>query len=109
MSAAPGYPDESQTVDTLLDTLCHPVRREVIYYFERVAEDEHTDLSALVQQLEARLSSETDEQIRLKLAHSHLPKLAQRGWLEHDADTGDIRYHGHDSAKRLLRDVHDIF
>jgi len=109
MSTNACYPDKAPVVNDLLDTLCHPVRREVVYYFEQTTESDGAAFDALVGRLDERMPSETDEQLRITLRHTHLPKLENRGWLEYDSDTDHIVYHGHDTAEQLLGEVHDIF
>lgn len=109
MSTKACYPDKAPIVNDLLETLCHPVRREIIYYFEQTVESEDAALDELVGRLVERMPSQTDEQLRVTLRHRHLPKLADRGWVEYDPDTGQVVYTGHETAKQLLNEVHAIF
>ena len=55
------------------------------------------------------MPSETDDQLRITLPHTHLSKLEQRGWLQYDSETDQIVYRGHQTAKQLLCEVHEIF
>jgi len=109
MSERSCYPDKAPVVDALLDTLSHPIRREVIYYFERTNGVGDASVTDIVRRLDDRMPPETDEQLRLGLVHTHLPKLESRGWLEYNPDTDSVTYLGHDSAKQLLSEVHAIF
>ena len=102
-------PDQGPVVDDLLQTLCHRVRREVIRYFEESTERGDATLPELVAHLDERLPAETEERLRIKLTHTHLPKLEKRGWLDYDPDTGHIVYNGHDAAKQLLSELHALF
>lgn len=109
MSGSTCYPDRAAILNTLFDTLSHPIRREIIYYFEQTAEREDVSLANLVANIDERMPSATGDQLRLELVHTHLPKLEARDWLEYNPDTGRIRYDGHDRAKRLLGEVHAVF
>ena len=104
-----GYPDSAPAIDQLLETLCHPVRREIIDYFENVSESKTGSVPELTAHLTSRLPSATDESIRVELSHVHLPKLGKRGWLDYGSESGHIEYHGHPEARALLDDVRAIF
>jgi hypothetical protein len=103
------YPDKAPLVDDLLETLCDNLRREVVYYFEAHSETETATLDALVAHLEDRVPSADAERLEVQLHHYHLPKLAEDGWLEYDSRLGDVRYRGHEQAKHLLGEIHDVF
>ncbi|MDS0283325.1 DUF7344 domain-containing protein [Haloarcula onubensis] len=105
----PYYPNKAPVVSRLLETLCHPVRREIIHYFERITESRRVRLLALVHYLDGRIPSQNETQLRLQLAQTQLPKLDDRGWVEYDADGDRIEYLGHDRAKPLLQEVCAVF
>lgn len=71
------------------------MRREVLEFFaersiQRVGFDELVDHLA-----ETRTSAGEPgdrDRIALRLHHVHLPKLADTGVIEYDADTGDLHY-----------------
>lgn len=109
MSSQPWYPEKAPVVNKLLDTLAHNVRREVIYYFEECTDAEAVTFDELVRHIDGRTPGQDSDGLEIKLVHSHLPKLAERGWLEYDRQTGEIRYYGHDCADQLLGKIHDIF
>lgn len=109
MSSQPCYPEKASVVDTLLDTLAHNVRREVIYYFEQCTGAETVAFAELVRHIDDRTPGQDSDGLEIELVHSHLPKLAERDWLEYDRQSGEIRYYGHDCAKQLTREVHEIF
>lgn len=95
-------------IDDLLDTLRHPMRRVTIRYFERRTTPV-APLDELVAHVtEARRAYSSDE-VRIQLVHKHLPKLADREWLEYDRESWEIRYHGHEAAGQLLDEVRTIF
>ena len=96
-------------VDALLDTLAHNIRRELIYYFEQCTDAETTTLEDLVDHIERRVPGQSADRLEIELVHNHLPKLAERGWLDYDRRTGEIRYYGHDQARKLTREVHEVF
>ena len=108
MGASDCYPRKAPKVNAVLDTLSHHLRREVIHYFENVASELTATVDELVTHVDARVPREDRETLAAALAHSHLPKLAERGWLDFDRRTGHVRYHGHDEAAGLLRDVEAV-
>lgn len=103
------YPEKAPKVDALLDTLSHHIRREVILYFESRSDRTAATREEVVSHLDERIPEETPETLELKLTHSHLPKLAERGWLAYDSRSGKVRYLGHDRARRWLEQVVDVF
>lgn len=108
MSPQPGASEAVAAVDDLLDTLRHPMRRVTIRYFERRAQPVASLDELVAHVTESRRSGSSDE-VRIQLVHNHLPKLADRGWLEYDPGSWEIRYHGHERADELLDEVHAIF
>lgn len=95
-------------VDDLLDTLRHPMRRVTVRYFERRSSPV-ASLDELVSHVTDTRESYSRGEVRIQLVHNHLPKLADREWLEYDPESWEIRYHGHDSAGQLLDEVRGIF
>ncbi len=95
-------------VDDLLDTLRHPMRRVTIRYFERRASPV-ASLDELVAHVADARRSDSQDEVRIQLVHNHLPKLADREWLEYDLERGEVRYRGHDGADQLLDEVRGIF
>lgn len=108
MASQPCYPEKAPKVNQLLDTLSHHLRRELIQYFE-THDDETAALDDVVTHIEQRVPTETSETLHMKLNHNHLPKLAERGWLDYDTRSEQIRYHGHDRGKRWLEEVRTVF
>jgi hypothetical protein len=96
-------------VSALLETLADNIRREVIHYFENFTSDEVASLGTIVSHIEARVPNVDDTELRVSLRHIHLPKLEQRGWIEYDERTNDIRYCGHEQADELLAELIDVF
>ena len=109
MSHAPCYPDKAQEIDTLLDTLSHHLRREIIHYFENRVDAETATFQAMVAHLQSQLPATHHEHLKVKLVHTDPPKLADRGWIEYDPRTKQIRYRGHETAASRLRDVNTLF
>ena len=105
----PGSPEESQTVNDLLDTLSHPVRRKVIYYFEQTSTETTATLDELITDIEPEVELTNREELQVSLPHAHLPHLEERGWLEFDQRNEDIQYHGHDDAEEYLAELTSIF
>ncbi len=109
MSPANYHPSEAPTVDQVLDTLCHSLRRAIVHYFERLASEPTASLGELVAHLEQRVPDRDCSEISTALVHVHIPKLETRGWLEFERRTETVRYYGHDTAGRLLRQVAEVF
>lgn len=108
MAPTPRASERLPAADALLDTLRHPIRRAAIQYFERLGRREAA-LDELVAHVTEVCRSESPDEVRIQLVHSHLPKLADREWLEYDTETWDIRYHGHETAEQVLDDVRTMF
>lgn len=109
MSPCRCYSEKAPEVDELLDTLSHPIRREVIYYFEHFATDNTASMDDLAAHIEGQASSVDGSELREGLHHAHLPKLTERGWLDYDTRSNDIRYYGHDDAAEFLSQLADVF
>lgn len=103
------YPEKAPQINVLLDTLSHHFRREIIHYFEIHSNADTALLAEMVDHLQARIPDTSHEDVELKLIHSHLPKLAERDWIEYDSRSQQIRYHGHRSAPDLVEDLHTMF
>ena len=106
-------PNDSSTVDaseidTLLETLSHPLRREIIRYFENCAETETAALEDLLGHIEQEVQSETREQTKIQLVHQHLPKLSETEWLEYDPGADAVQYYGKDEAKQAIEDIQQL-
>ena len=108
MSPLPDASEVVHGVDELLDTLRHPMRRVTIRYFERRGSPV-SSLDELVAHVTDTLRSYSRDEVRIQLVHCHLPKLADREWLEYDLERGEVRYRGHDAADQLLDEVRGIF
>lgn len=109
MSAPACYPNKAPAVNRLCETLSHHIRREVIHYFENYTEEETATLDEVVDHIIGRIPGSDTERLEIELVHMHLPKLAERGWIDHDSRTNEIRYYGHEDARNLLNEVRDIF
>lgn len=109
MASAECYPEKAPKVNELMDTLCHHLRRELIFYFEHCIESDSASLDEAIAHVNARVSGTTAEELRISLVHSHIPKLQERGWIDYDPRTGDMQYHGHTSADEWLNEVRRMF
>jgi hypothetical protein len=102
-------PDRGSTMDTLLDTLNHSVRRELIRQFETREGEGVISVRELAAAIAHEHPSKTESDLRVQLVHVHLPKLADRGWVEYDADAGRVRYSGHETGTQLLEELQELF
>ena len=102
-------PKNDPQVTTLLDTLSHHIRREIITYFEHHADAKTATRDELVEHLHNRIPETTRTNLEIQLVHNHLPKLAERNWIEYNARSTIIRYHGHNTAPHLIEGLHTLF
>ena len=98
-------PDEC---DRILQTLSNGLRRHTIRVFETDTLPEATTLESLAAELESCTRHQDRQQLKLELAHLHLPKLESRKWLEYDRRAGDILYTGHPRALPVLKHVQSM-
>lgn len=104
------FPSEStRDLDTFLDTLGHPLRRETIRYFEHGCGPQVVSVDAFVDHIGDRVPSQSPRLLRMALVQKHFPKLAGRGWLEVDYHADEIRYRGNDAAEELVEEVSALF
>lgn len=109
MSANGGGLGTETPLDELLNTLSHPVRREVVRYFENQTEEATASLDEIVHFVESQVASKSGEDLWKTLCQAHLPTLERRGWLKFDTEREMVTYYGHEEAEQLLGDVYDIF
>lgn len=70
------------TINELLDALRHPKRRRLLFRLLEETEDSGIDARFPI----ASVFDEYDGNVRIELAHSHLPKLDQYGFIDWEAD-----------------------
>lgn len=109
MSSSDGHHENAPAVSALLRTLADRYRREVIYYFEEFTADGTASLETLVTHIDDRIHSAEQGELRVSLHHTHLPALAEGGWLEYDSRANDIRYYGHRHSEELLKELVTVF
>lgn len=61
-------------------------------------DDSPESLEEVTDHLLARIPDTTREYLEIQLAHNHLPKLADRNWIEYDPHSRQIQYGGHSTA-----------
>ena len=71
-----------------LAVLGHPVRREVLRLLGDHDHRHRTELAAAIVGAE-HVDVDAAERLELLLHHSHLPKLAEHGYVEYDPCSGD--------------------
>ncbi|WP_449271693.1 DUF7344 domain-containing protein [Halomicrobium zhouii] len=109
MASQSCYPDKAPQVSRLLDVLGHNLRREIIHFFENYTESQTVFVDELVSHLLGRIPETSADKLQMKLVHTHLPKLARTGWIDHDRRTDEVRYYGHDHAETWLGDLRAVF
>jgi len=95
--------------DQTLDLISVPRRRTLLYHLKdlgvgTVPIDELVDAVVTRERaIPARESPDSPESVRVSLVHAHLPKLADLGILELDAESAAIQYHGNPALESFLR------
>jgi len=82
--------NESASLDVMFDALRDPYRRRILL---AISDHNPRDTSEFTQDKFASVNvDETEpEQLELKLLHSHLPKLAEKGYIDWNPETQTIR------------------
>lgn len=109
MAAENGPSPGENDVDELMDTLSHPLRRDIIRYFEGQPTGATASLEELVIHIESMHSTKTKEELWKSLYQVHIPTLQSRGWLVFDTEHELVSYYGHEVAEQLLEEVQNIF
>lgn len=104
-----GHSELVPEINSLLDTLGHRVRRELIYYFEHCSTAVTATFEEVVTYLLNQFPDTSRKQLEVGLVHNHLPKLSDRDWIDYDVQSREIRYYGHETAPELLGVVHAMF
>lgn len=97
----PTTPPETGPPDALLRLLADSERRRIINQLRATNPTAHVTLEELTSQLTTDTEHDPDH-TRIRLHHTHLPKLADIGLIDYDPATNTIAYHGHDALEVLL-------
>lgn len=94
--------------DDLFDLLADGTRRRILWYLleePRTGREELLDVLLGWELSEETIGGDEDrERLEIELRHVHLPKLADRGLLTHDVESGEIRLTAlSDAARDLVR------
>lgn len=89
--------------DDLLTILADSERRAIVTYLQD-AETDTASLDSLASALASATSLERDD-ARMRLHHTHLPKLAGTPLLDYDPDTARVEYHGDRDLEALLNAI----
>ncbi|WP_138007580.1 DUF7344 domain-containing protein [Halalkalirubrum salinum] len=96
-------PSQSNHIDKLLHVLADPHCRTTLSYLQH-----SSDSVVSVQDLTDEISTDghgDTTQLRIKLHHSTLPRLADTGVLEYDPTDHTVRYHGHPQLEPLMNSI----
>lgn len=88
-----GTRPSSLSVDDILKAVADPYRRSLLDYLSSVPEN-RCSVSELVNVLRSEdgLAASSQERIRQRLHHVHLPKLRNLGLIEHDEESDEVQY-----------------
>lgn len=100
----PKTPPQSDRLNDLLSLLADSERRAIITHLQYAASDT-TSLETLVTVL-AGDSPIARDSARIRLYHTHLPKLAQTPLLSYDQANGSVQYLDHPELESLGKSVH---
>lgn len=97
-------PRQSERVTELLSVLADGERRTIIIHLR-----DKTTGTASLETLTTVLVPESPahrDRARIRLHHTHLPKLATTPLLSYDPATTHVEYHGHPELDSLLETIH---
>lgn len=94
--------------DEVLDVISSPRRRSALYYLKDRA-DGTVSLDGLAERVREREStipatstSVSTDEVKISLAHAHLPKLDTAGIVEYDPDDATVRYRANPALESCL-------
>lgn len=103
--------------DTILSAVANEDRRAILDSLTRTPE-KPLEYDALVDRVAdvirdedtERVSDEQRQRARIRLHHTHLPKLEEAGIIDYEADTGRVRFVGGQLEQDILRliESHDV-
>lgn len=106
MSENEGEADSS--LSELFEILSHEYRRRVLMAVAQKNPQDEDDITSESVADEHEPDGDVLEHVRLQLRHSHLPKLAEAGFVDWDADSGIVtRGPRFEEIRPLLRLMHD--
>ncbi|NUB93787.1 hypothetical protein HT576_22705 [Haloterrigena sp. SYSU A121-1] len=96
----------SLSTDAMLELLTHPYRRATLQYFIDASDEAATidEVTTYLVDHESQQSGDQSDRGRLEIAitHIHLPMLSEKGIIEYDARSREIRYRRHEGLEALL-------
>ncbi|AHG04953.1 hypothetical protein HALDL1_16145 [Halobacterium sp. DL1] len=97
---------DHESKDELLALLADQHRRSTLVYFLESA-DEVASLRELSAAVSER-SDTADEEARVQLHHSALPRLDSAGVVDYDAENNTVQYRGHPELETLVGLVAEV-
>lgn len=98
-----GRPPGRAPLDRAFDALCDPYRRRVLLAVSDI-EGHDADEFTTTAFAAAGMGEEDPDVLQARLFHSHLPRLAEQGYVEWDRERGEIgRGPAFDEVEPLLR------
>jgi hypothetical protein len=108
MAEDKGCSEHWEQVDDVLEVLRHPIRREIVSYFEGANSPTTATIEELAARLDAEVEDHSSEELTVILYQIHLPKLQSYGWVSVDQEK-HVRYHGDDGAEQVLQRLQNLF
>lgn len=99
---------EPSAIDTALELLCNPTRRELVSYLTTAVGPTTVDDAAAHLANAGSVPGRSPERIEISLVHSHVPKLADADVVAYDEQTREIDYQPTDAVERVFNRVRPL-
>ena len=98
---------DDDSLNRLLETLSHPVRRTLLRRLRTTDTPESVDIEYVLDELVDETGA-SRENLEIALHHNHLPALESAGLIDVDDERRTIRYRPRDRAERILDAVSGV-
>lgn len=102
----PSPPPQTDSLDEFFRVLVDSERRTILAHLSE-AQSETASLDELANVL-ASDSATSQERARIRLHHTHLPKLDATAVIDYDVRTTTVRYHGHRHLEAILDSIENV-
>lgn len=101
---------DADEIDEILTLLSNVRRRYVLSYFVKVEEDTASidDIVSYVLDQLDESSESVEKNIRITLAHKHIPKIDDYDIIEYNPQDQMIQYHGDKKLEHLVKEISEV-